>query len=306
MTTPGYTNRCIGALAHATPPKIVPGEPHRLGTIVEPSVQPLTKTDMISWDVEAGLCNPGLHSFVYRAEGPTKGYYLGINKLLKADGCGTEYKTPASDVVLLSPAEAAASPADATWMLVDPTDLTGSFPAECGGEAGSYFAFVFLAGMLVYVVGGVAYGKKVLNKQPSVDCGHLQLATVHPHWSMWAELYALCADGAAFARSRGKVRAGGGGGRLEKPLNPGTIEGERRREGSSSGISGSTKERKSGGSGSKSQSDKGSGKKSKSSKRSSAAEPAAAPVAAVAEPAAAVAAAGTAAGGGGRWVHMPA
>ena len=60
---------------------------------------------------------------------------LQISNKLAGPGCTTEYKAPSSTLTMLSPAQAAAQPADATWMLMDKGTMDNSVMAECGAQA---------------------------------------------------------------------------------------------------------------------------------------------------------------------------
>lgn len=194
VTTEGYTDRYISNLCddHAGI------EPTRVCTSV-----PKDSKDAYSFRVESGLCNPGYYSFVSLGKA-TSGYYLGLTDKLQGV-CAAQYKAPAADVVLLSPAEAAAQPQAATWMLVDKDDLNGSFDAECGGMWGLTVVIAAGLGAAVYVVGGIAYGRRTKGSNgPPLE--------VHPHFVQWQELYALIMDGVAYSRARLQGRKPTGGG----------------------------------------------------------------------------------------------
>lgn len=176
-----------------------------------------------SFRVETGLCNPGFYSFTYLGKGPNQGHYLGLNNKLQA-GCASEYKAPSSDVVLLSPAEVASKPQDATWMLVDKDDLSGNFDAECGGEWAMSFALAVLIGAVAYVGGGVAYGKKSFGRSgPALEA--------HPHFSKWLDLRSLTMDGVSYSRARMQCQSSSGKSGYEK-LTKGATGGEGEGEGS--------------------------------------------------------------------------
>eukprot|EP01045_Picozoa_sp_COSAG04_P005147 COSAG04_NODE_234_length_19155_cov_812.438707_3_plen_133_part_00 len=105
---------------------------------------------------------------------------------------------------MLTPAEAVAKPADATWMLVDKDDLSGRYPAACGGAWGLYFLLLAGLGGAAYVGGGAAYGKR-----RGGGGGGGSTLEAHPHWGHWKELQSLAMDGVAFSRAR---MGGGRGG----------------------------------------------------------------------------------------------
>lgn len=169
---------------------------------------PKADKDSYSFRVESGLCNPGYYSFVSLGKA-TSGYYLGVNDKLQGQ-CGSQYQAPGSDVVFLTPAEANARPQSATWMLVDSDDLSGSYNADCGGMWGITVLLVVGLGSLVYVVGGIAYGRRTKGSSgPPLEA--------HPHYIQWQEVHALTMDGVAFSRGRlqgrrttsGGARSGG-------------------------------------------------------------------------------------------------
>ena len=126
---------------------------------------------------------------------------------------------------------------------------------------------------------------------------------MHPHGQLWAEVYALCADGLAFARGR---RPGGASAtaRLAAPL---PAAGHKRADGSIK------RGRESGSDGGRGKGGKRKGQEAKekhggdvrTALMAAAAEVATGPGPGPAAAAPAGAAAGTAAGGGGRWVHVP-
>eukprot|EP01051_Picozoa_sp_SAG22_P003203 SAG22_NODE_153_length_17315_cov_69.981935_7_plen_387_part_00 len=170
-----------------------------------------------------------------------------------------------------------------------------------GCPVGGGAEFVIALGLLAaaYIGGGIGVGVKQQGKPVGL--------AAHPHHGRFVELGALVHDGVAFARSNGRVKAGGGG----RPAGsaPSTKAGPAAPSSGSpmdAGKSGSSKKSKGRGSGSK-------GKKSKGEKQEkllpggvsgAAASPAAA---APASPASEGGAAKSApSGGGGRWVHMPA
>ena len=112
--------------------------------------------------------------------------------------------------MFLTPAEANARPQSATWMLVDSDDLSGSYNADCGGMWGITVLLVVGLGSLVYVVGGIAYGRRTKGSSgPPLEA--------HPHYIQWQEVHALTMDGMAFSRGRlqgrrtttGGARSGG-------------------------------------------------------------------------------------------------
>lgn len=193
VTTEHYTDRYISNLCD-TPAGI---EPVRACTSV-----PKEDKDSYSFRVEGGLCNPGYYSFVSLGKA-TSGYYLGLSDKLQGT-CAAQYKAPASDVVLLTPAEAAAQPQAATWMLVDKDDQSGSFDAECGGMWGVTVVLVAVLGSAAYVVGGIAYGRRTKGRNgPPLEA--------HPHFLQWQELHALIMDGLAYSRARVQGRKPKGG-----------------------------------------------------------------------------------------------
>jgi hypothetical protein len=199
VTTDQYTDRYISNICD-DPAGL---EPTRACTSV-----PKADKDSYSFRVESGLCNPGYYSFVSLGKA-TSGYYLGINDKLQGP-CGSQYQAPGSDVVFLTPAEANARPQSATWMLVDSDDLSGSYNADCGGMWGITVLLVVGLGSLVYVVGGIAYGRRTKGSSgPPLEA--------HPHYIQWQEVHALTMDGMAFSRGRlqgrrtttGGARSGG-------------------------------------------------------------------------------------------------
>ena len=133
----------------------------------------------------------------------------------------------------------------------------------------------------------------------------------HPHASRWGSVVGLVQDGIAFSRDqkgRGGGRGGGGGGGNYAPVKDarekhgGSKKGERKESGKMSSKRKEGKKR----SHEKRQRSPQGGKDMHDAADATRSEPApaatAAPVAAEAAPAEA---GGTAAGGGGRWVHLP-
>jgi hypothetical protein len=158
-------------------------------------------------------------------------------------------------------------------------------------------AVVLLLGCAAYLGLGVLYAQKVLGRTVAggggTAAGKLKLGalSIHPHAGWWAELFALVCDGMAFSRGGGNAAAGrrGVGARVVE-AGGGSLKKE--------------KEKKEKGGKEHSSSPKSKEKKAKKEKVEALAEPLQPAAAAAAAPAS-VAAEGTAAGGGGRWVHVP-
>jgi len=169
-----------------------------------------------------------------------------------------------------------------------------------------------LVGTVVYLVGGVAFGRKLRGKADAAAGG----LAAHPHYSRFVMVHGLVMDGVAFARGQGRRpgggggRGGGGGGYTRVVKEGGARDGTGRDRGDS-GKEGSKRSPK--------KEKKQRRKESRSADPSgatAAAPAAAAPAAAAAAAAAAVVAAPklaapasgarqSTAGDGGRWVHVP-
>ena len=166
-----------------------------------------------------------------------------------------------------------------------------------------------LVGTVVYLVGGVAFGRKLRGKADAAAGG----LAAHPHYSRFVMVHGLVMDGVAFARGQGR-RPGGGGGRGGGGGYTRVVKEGGARDGTGRDRGDSGKE------GSKRSSKKEKKQRRKESRNAdpsgaTAAAPAAAAPAAAAAAAAVVAAPKLAApasgarqstaGDGGRWVHVP-
>lgn len=159
-----------------------------------------------------------------------------------------------------------------------------------GGDWGSG-VLIFL----VLVVGGYVGGGSVVGSRAK---GSGVGVRNHPHWQRWQELRGLCADGVTFARSGGSRRQALG--RSQSLLAEGRKGG--------GGRTDEVKERREKAPKSKSTKSTGSEKKRSGKSESGKSESPRSQSSAAGELSPAVveeAASGTAAGGGGRWVHVP-
>jgi hypothetical protein len=182
----------------------------------------------------------------------------------------------------------------------DETATTQAQLDACGHEedqdiGGSFVLVLSLLGG-AYAGVGVAVGKR---RGRSVDEGGSGLLRVHPHYPRWQALAGLVSDGVAFARGRssGKARQAGYKAVSTSASSPKEQKRGSRTDGSKE-KSGARKESKRGGNHSKSSKTTGSGGQ-RSEKAGSLSNEEEAPATAQQE------SVGTAAGGGGRWVHVP-
>lgn len=161
---------------------------------------------------------------------------------------------------------------------------------SCPVPWGWPFLAIFVLGSCAYVGGGIV-GPVRENKGLSPR----QMLRVHPHYGRWCELAALCMDGAHYARAPGRGR------NLAATAEGSSAEGRERRGTSSSAVS--TASKKSGKSSRSSKSGRKKGQSKSKHKNPGEEQPSAIQQELLGAPAAGLS--GTAAGGGGRWVHVP-
>ena len=165
--------------------------------------------------------------------------------------------------------------------------------------------FLLLFGLAAgfYIGGGIAMG--VRRAAPAYKgSGLASTLAVHLHYRHWVEVAALCADGALFASRKAGVGGLGGTGKRYTPVTAGAAPPPHR----TAATEPSSRKSKSSRDGKREKGEKKqkSGKRDKDS--SGEASPPVASAAAAPAPAPAPAGGGlpgTAAGGGGRWVHVP-
>ena len=86
-----------------------------------------------------------------------------------------------------------------TWTAVPQTSTDATICLRFGTPWGVQFLVIFFPALAVYVGAGVGYSVRTTGAPARIES--------HPHWGRWREVQSLCADGAAFARSRGHSRA---------------------------------------------------------------------------------------------------
>ena len=171
---------------------------------------------------------------------------------------------------------------------------------QCGLQWGTQFLLLLAVAGGAYLAGGV-FGPWSTGSRQGLAAK--DMLRVHPHYLRWVEVGALVQDGVTYAKAR----------RSGRPM-PQRSRAEQQEERGGRGDGGKRtdkrrKERREGGEKGERGASDGQGKResrgSKKEKKAKGREPELAEPLVSAAPAAPAPASGTAAGGGGRWVHVP-